>query len=251
MSISLSILETTQKNVESEKELEEIRLKIDNITRKNELLSNELKYKEKEYEMKIEELNINNLVQKKTIENLEELTNKLREFQSFPENSKEKVLEEIQHKCIGLENKLILTHNSENRIKMEYEQLLISHSQLQKELQNVNYKRKSVNDHNLFVDEDEELENVESLREIIIELSNEYEDLKVKYQKHLDLYYEKERTLMEIKEKHNKKEDELLNKIFEYEAQIRTLNEKISERDHKELKVNNIIIIGIEQRSFS
>ncbi len=120
---------------------------------------------------------------------------------------------------------------------------LISHSQLQKEIQKVNFRKKSANDHNLFVDEDEELENVESLREIIIELSNEYEDLKVKYQKLLDLYYEKEKTLMEIKEKHNIKEDELLNKILQYEAQIRTLNEKIIDKDYQELNVNYIIIV--------
>jgi len=247
MSISLSILETTEKNIEYEKEVEEIKLKMDNLSREKELLSNELKYKEKEYEKKIEELNINNLVLKKTVENLEELTNKLKEFQSFPENSKEKVLEEIQQKCIDLENKLILTQNSENRIKLEYEHLLISHSQLQKEIQKVNFRKKSANDHNLFVDEDEELENVESLREIIIELSNEYEDLKVKYQKLLDLYYEKEKTLMEIKEKHNIKEDELLNKILQYEAQIRTLNEKIIDKDYQELNVNYIIIVGTLQ----
>ena len=65
----------------------------------------------------------------------------------------------------------------------------------------------------------------------------------VKYNNILDCFYEKERIILELKDKHNLKEDEFLRKIFKYEEEITNLNEKLDENEKKKHNVNSIKII--------
>ena len=241
MSISLSNYDSSDKNFDLEKEIEQLRENVENFTRENEKLASDIKFKENDFKRRSNESELENQMSLKTIENLEELVKKLKEFQIFPENQKERVLEEIKLNFIQIENKLIISQNSENRIKLEYDLLINENKELKCELQNANFKNKSTTNNSvnniLICEEDEELDNVETLKDIILELSKEYDDLKLKYNNNLDNYYEKEKVIMEIKEKLRKKEDDYLKKTFEFEAEIRILSQKTEEYEDEMSKV--------------
>ena len=237
MSITFSNCDTNERNNELDVDIDDLRIKVETLTRENEMLSSEIKFKENEFNRKMEEEDLDNQMLRKTIENLEELTKKLKEWQVYPENSRERVLHEIKLKFIETENKLIISQNSETRLKIQIDQLIEENNQLKKQTQSHIFKNISNAKNLILADEEIELENVEELKDIILELSNEYEELKLKYNDNLDAFYEKEIIIMELKEKHNTQEDDFLRKIFENEAEITRLNERLDECERELISV--------------
>ena len=127
-------------------------------------------------------------------------------------------------------------------IGRQFENLLRENKDLKKELQNNQINKPRTNNY-MISGENEELENVNELKDIIFQLSSEYDELQLKYNNILDCFYEKERIILELKDKHNLKEDEFLRKIFKYEEEITNLNEKLDENEKKKHNVNSIKII--------
>ena len=56
----------------------------------------------------------------------------------------------------------------------------------------------------------------------------------------MDAFYEKEIIIIELKEKHNIKEDEFLKKTFEYEEEIARLSDRL---DKWESEMINVISV--------
>ena len=75
---TFSYIDTNEKSDELETDIEDLRVKLEKLTRENEILSSDLKFKENEFQRKIEEFDIENKMIEKTIENLEEVTRKLK-----------------------------------------------------------------------------------------------------------------------------------------------------------------------------
>ena len=240
MSITFSNCDTNERNSEFETEIEDLREKVEKLTRENEKWSSDIRLKENEFRRQLEELNIDNQILRKTIENLEELNKKLKENETISHDNSP--IYKVKQNLIESENKLIISKNSELRLQIQFENLLRENKDLKKELQNNQINKPRTNNY-MISGENEELENVNELKDIIFQLSSEYDELQLKYNNILDCFYEKERIILELKDKHNLKEDEFLRKIFKYEEEITNLNEKLDENEKKKHNVNSIKII--------
>ena len=240
MSITFSNCDTNERNSEFETEIEDLREKVEKLTRENEKWSSDIRLKENEFRRQLEELNIDNQILRKTIENLEELNKKLKENENISHDNSP--IYKVKQNLIESENKLIISKNSELRLQIQFENLLRENKDLKKELQNNQINKPRTNNY-MISGENEELENVNELKDIIFQLSSEYDELQLKYNNILDCFYEKERIILELKDKHNLKEDEFLRKIFKYEEEITNLNEKLDENEKKKHNVNSIKII--------
>ena len=240
MSITFSNCDTNERNSEFETEIEDLREKVEKLTRENEKWSSDIRLKENEFRRQLEELNIDNQILRKTIENLEELNKKLKENENISHDNSP--IYKVKQNLIESENKLIISKNSELRLQIQFENLLRENKDLKKELQNNQINKPRTNNY-MISGENEELENVNELKDIIFQLSSEYDELQLKYNNILDCFYEKERIILELKDKHNLKEDEFLRKIFKYEEEITNLNEKLDENEKKKNNVNTIKII--------
>ena len=230
MSITFSNCDTNERNSEFETEIEDLREKVEKLTRENEKWSSDIRLKENEFRRQLEELNIDNQILRKTIENLEELNKKLKENETISHDNSP--IYKVKQNLIESENKLIISKNSELRLQIQFENLLRENKDLKKELQNNQINKPRTNNY-MISGENEELENVNELKDIIFQLSSEYDELQLKYNNILDCFYEKERIILELKDKHNLKEDEFLRKIFKYEEEITNLNEKLDENEKK------------------
>ena len=217
MSITFSNCDTNERNSEFETEIEDLREKVEKLTRENEKWSSDIRLKENEFRRQLEELNIDNQILRKTIENLEELNKKLKENETISHDNSP--IYKVKQNLIESENKLIISKNSELRLQIQFENLLRENKDLKKELQNNQINKPRTNNY-MISGENEELENVNELKDIIFQLSSEYDELQLKYNNILDCFYEKERIILELKDKHNLKEDEFLRKIFKYEEEI-------------------------------
>ena len=119
MSITFSNCDTNERNSEFETEIEDLREKVEKLTRENEKWSSDIRLKENEFRRQLEELNIDNQILRKTIENLEELNKKLKENETISHDNSP--IYKVKQNLIESENKLIISKNSELRLQIQFE----------------------------------------------------------------------------------------------------------------------------------
>lgn len=73
----------------------------------------------------------------------------------------------------------------------------------------------------------DDINNPECLKELILQLSQEYDEFKDKYNIILNSLYDKEQTVCDLRERHDSKEEEYKQEISELEQEIIDLNSKI------------------------
>jgi hypothetical protein len=218
---------------------EEMKLKIESLTREKDLTLSEIRTTEYNSKQNKESFLVEKQSDRRSFENYDHL------FSIFKDISLDKKVEKsLEERLFELENILMINKRKEIRFLGIIEELKEENRKLKEELDDKT-KFSSTNKNLIDIDEDEEdLNNVENLKDIILELSKQYDETKLNYQNLLSSYSEKEKDYQNLKEKYSITDQEKTRIIKELESEIRELKNSNDKKESNKRSRNRSSILN-------
>jgi len=224
---------------------EEMKLKVESLTREKDLTLSEIRTTKYNSKQNKESFINEKQSDRRSFENYDNL------FSIFKDINQDKTVEKcVEERLFELENLLIINKRKEIRLQGIVEELKEENRKLKEELDDKT-KFSSTNKNLIDYHDDEDLNNVENLKDIILELSKQYDETKLSYQNLLSSYSEKEKDYQNLKEKYNIKDQENTRIIKELESEIRELkNSKDKKESNKRSRNRSSILNTINNDSY-